>query len=396
AEEHLAKGKREGVADFLVKLNEDLQDLLPLCTDESLKKSISDLANKALELESQERGDQKKDRKGCWHNEFSEAKLRPIFEGLESLARQADLPLEDTISIDSPRPFLVSELPDCVEALSADVSGRDAQFVDSLKLRIRGLLFEPQLTALLDPENTAGITLDKWLNDYIGESEAANGPLAVLDLSLVPSEVIHIMIAVLARMVFEAVQRYRRLRGTALPTVLVLEEAHTFVHRDLRSDSAPAPGRLCCRVFERIAREGRKFGLGLVLASQRPSEMSETVLAQCNTFLLHRLVNDRDQELVRKLVPEGHGDLLRELPSLPSRRAILLGWGAPAPVLVEVRELPKEQRPHSPDPRFWDVWTGEQPCDVDWSKIASNWQGIQTTAAQASDQQDAGREAAGG
>jgi DNA helicase HerA-like ATPase len=101
--------------------------------------------------------------------------------------------------------------------------------------------------------------------------------------------------------------------------------------------------------------------------------MSATVLSQCNTFLLHRIVNDRDQDLVRRLVPDAFGDLLRELPSLPSRRAILLGWGAPAPVLVEIRELPEKQRPHSPDPDFWNVWTGERPCSVDWRTIADSW-----------------------
>ena len=119
-----------------------------------------------------------------------------------------------------------------------------------------------------------------------------------------------------------------------------------------------AAGKACARVFEKIAREGRKFGLGLVLASQRPSEVSPTVLSQCNTFLLHRLVNDRDQELVKRLVADGLGPLLRELPSLPTRRAILLGWAAPAPILVEVEEIGAEFRPHSPDPAFWHVWTG--------------------------------------
>jgi hypothetical protein len=86
-------------------------------------------------------------------------------------------------------------------------------------------------------------------------------------------------------------------------------------------------------------------------------------------------VNDRDQDLVRRLVPDALGDLLRELPSLPSRRGILLGWGAPAPVLVEVRELPAAHRPHSPDPDFWEVWTGAKPCSVDWKRLAEEWAG---------------------
>ncbi|MGR6743560.1 ATP-binding protein, partial [Aeromonas veronii] len=104
------------------------------------------------------------------------------------------------------------------------------------------------------------------------------------------------------------------------------------------------------------AREGRKFGLGLVVSSQRPSELSPTLLAQCNTFLLHRIVNDADQKLVSKLVPDNIGGLLKELPSLPSGQAILLGWAAPIPVLVEMNELPFELRPQSDDPDYWDVW----------------------------------------
>jgi hypothetical protein len=217
------------------------------------------------------------------------------------------------------------------------------------------------------------------LKDYVGDNGASNGPLAVIDLSLVPSEVVHIVVSVLARLVFESLQRYRRSHpaGRTLPTVLVLEEAHTFVRRG-KDDDGPAatPAQLCREAFERIAREGRKFGLGLVLSSQRPSELSPTVLAQCNTFLLHRIVNDADQNLVARLVPDNVGGLLRELPSLPSRQAILLGWATPIPVLVEVDELPEEQRPRSADPDFWDVWTLRSERPIDWAEIANDWSGV--------------------
>jgi DNA helicase HerA-like ATPase len=216
------------------------------------------------------------------------------------------------------------------------------------------------------------------LNDYVGANGASNGPLAVVDLSLVPSEIVHIIVSVLGRLVFESLQRYRREQpeGRSLPTVLVLEEAHTFVRRS-GEDEGPAatPVQLCRETFERIAREGRKFGLGLVLSSQRPFELSPTVLAQCNTFLLHRIVNDADQNLVARLVPDNVGGLLRELPSLPSRQAILLGWATPIPVLVEVDELPYEQRPRSADPDFWDVWTLASERIVDWSAVAEDWSG---------------------
>jgi DNA helicase HerA-like ATPase len=91
---------------------------------------------------------------------------------------------------------------------------------------------------------------------------------------------------------------------------------------------------------------------------------------------LHRIVNDKDQELVGKLVPDNLGGLLKELPSLPSRQAILLGWAASVPVLVEINELPENQQPRSSDPKFWEVWTGEEEREINWKKITEEWTGI--------------------
>jgi DNA helicase HerA-like ATPase len=102
------------------------------------------------------------------------------------------------------------------------------------------------------------------------------------------------------------------------------------------------------------------------------------VLAQYNTFLLHRIVNDRDQELVAKLVPDNLSGLLKELPSLPSRQAILLGWAATIPTLVDIIELPENQRPRSSDPEYWSVWTGKKRRSINWREIVDDWTGIRT------------------
>ena len=371
--DHMLPGRREGVAQLLINLASDFEELAGDSEDPLYTNLIQTVVDYSRNLEEAARG-QKKSDGSFWHNDFAEVDLGKVQQALEAVVKQAGLSDEDIISgEDTPKFFPVRELPGFVEALAADATGRDvSQFVDSLNLRIRSLFAAGPLASIADPGHAAS-SLEEWLKDHVGDDRAANGPLAVLDLSLVPSEAVHVVVAVLARMVFEAVQRHRRLTGSELPTVLVLDEAHTFVHRDLTSEGASPAGRTCGRTFERIAREGRKFGLGLVLASQRPSEISPTVLSQCNTFLLHRIVNDRDQDLVKRLVPDGLGDLLRELPSLPSRRAILLGWGAPAPLLTEVRELPDAHRPNSPDPAFWDVWTGTKECGIDWSKISKLW-----------------------
>ena len=99
------------------------------------------------------------------------------------------------------------------------------------------------------------------------------------------------------------------------------------------------------------------------------------MLSQCNSYLLHRISNDRDQELVHKLVPDNLRGLLRDLPSLPSRHAILLGWASELPVLVQMNALPDHQQPKSNDPDFWAVWSGEDR-KVDWQAIARDWQQV--------------------
>lgn len=316
-------------------------------------------------------------RSGNYFNDFAVADLESVRDALNTLAQALpDMGNAAPISEDAPLFFDVNMLAEHLERVATEQGGTLAGFISTLGLRIRGMLADHRLGAVIasDPPTS----FDSWLKDYVGDNGASNGPLAVVDLSLVPSEVVHIVVSVLARLVFESLQRYRRSHSTdrTLPTVLVLEEAHSFVRRG-KDDDGPAdtPAQLCREVFERIAREGRKFGLGLVLSSQRPSELSPTVLAQCNTFILHRIVNDADQNLVARLVPDNVGGLLRELPSLPSRQAILLGWAAPIPVLVEVDELPYEQRPRSADPDFWDVWTLAEERVVDWHAIARDWSG---------------------
>lgn len=377
--EHQQPGRREGVAEVLLNIHKDFEDLVDdsNCTNVDLRVVLQEIANSAREVEESARGNPRNGG-GFWHNDFAETDLDALIARLKDAANLLGLSDDSALlDEDTPREFLVDELPGYVDALASGQSGRDiAQFVDTLNLRIRGLLARGRLASVLQPEDSTSITLNDWLTEYVGADQAKNGTITVIDLSLVPSEVILIVVSVLARMVFEAVQRYRLEEGRELPTTIVMEEAHTFVHRDLSSEAAPPAGRACAQVFERIAREGRKFGLGLVLASQRPSEVSPTILSQCNTFLLHRLVNDRDQKLVRRLVPDGLGTLLRELPSLPTRRAILLGWAAPAPTLVEVQEIAEDFRPHSPDPAFWDVWTGREKRHINWEKIALTWQNV--------------------
>lgn len=378
AGDHQKRGYREGFADKLLNIHEDFVDLAedPKCEDEPLREALRKIANSAEQIEVKGRQPNRKDEKSYWHNEFSEIDIEKIVNNLQEIAEMLGLSEEPPVTDENaPIEFPIKQLPEYIEALAAGHTVRDmAQFVETLNLRIRGLLHNEMLSSVFQTQSSRPLTLEEWLTDYIGDDEAKNGTVAVVDLSLVLPEVIHIIVSVLARMIFEASQRYRRENDRSLPTTLVLEEAHTFIHRDLTSEAASPASQACAKVFENIAREGRKFGLGLVLASQSPSEITPTVLSQCNTFLLHRLAKDRDQDLVKRLVPDSLGALLRELPNLPTRRAILLGWAAPAPTLVEIEEVPENNRPHSPDPAFWDVWIGKEKHSIAWEPIARKWQ----------------------
>ena len=308
-----------------------------------------------------------------YYRAFTEDQVNRIITALEdSLTTVGGILPQNGSDEDIPLMFEGVQLPDHLEILAEQENV--SQFVDFLVSRIRTLISDVRVKSVI---SDTSMGLDDWLNAYIGGNQAENGSVTVIDLSLVPAEVIHLVTAVISRMTLEALQRYRKLnQGKTLPTVLVMEEAHTFIKRYKDDAENQGPATICCQVFEKIAREGRKFGLGLVLSSQRPSELSPTVLSQCNSFLLHRISNDRDQELVHKLVPDNLHGLLRDLPSLPSRHAILLGWASELPVLVKMKDLPENHRPKSDDPDFWAVWSGQVEREVNWKTIADDWQQI--------------------
>jgi len=268
---------------------------------------------------------------------------------------------------DRPIPFtkedFVRSMGTCAEKLQTK------KYIVPLMPRIKTLLADARVKNVIG-DNT--IQLSEWMDRYIGRND--NESLVIIDLSLLPSDVMSIITAVVARMIFEAQQRYLKLNKQCLPTVLVLEEAHYFVKRYNDNAEDTDPAIQCCKMFEKIAREGRKFGLGLVLSSQRASELSPTVLSQCNSFLLHRISNDQDQKLIHRLLPDNMRGILHEMPSFPSQHAVLLGWATELPTMVKMRTLREEQCPQSSDPDYWDVWIGKKERDINWREIANEWQ----------------------
>jgi hypothetical protein len=202
-------------------------------------------------------------------------------------------------------------------------------------------------------------------------AEAAN--VVVVDLSLLASEVLENITALIGRLIHEFLQRLNEpVSGVGrgeFPVILVLEEAHNYIRENRRTEEES----ISKQVFERIAREGRKFGLGLVVASQRPSELSKTVLSQCNSFVVHRLQNPEDLRYFREIVPGIYTQLLDQLPALAPRSALVLGECVQAPALVEMREC--DPVPRSKNPKFFKSWTTEAPLP-NVEAVCANWEGV--------------------
>jgi DNA helicase HerA-like ATPase len=197
------------------------------------------------------------------------------------------------------------------------------------------------------------------------------GPSVVIfDLSLIASDVLASVTALLGRLIFDfAVRSSPR---AEYPMLLVLEEAHRFV--PARTDG---PGARSAQVFERIAKEGRKFGVSLLLASQRPSELSETVIAQCGTVIAHRLTHEADQALLRHATALSSRALLDQLPGLAQQHALITGVSTGVPVAVKIRNV--DEPPLSDDPDFVSRWRDAASADALREHIAvisEKWQGL--------------------
>lgn len=231
------------------------------------------------------------------------------------------------------------------------------------------------LKALMGVDPTGGDAGSDWPAAAHHRAQAAShgdGPsVTIFDLSLVANDVLENVTALLGRILFDfAVRSQPRAEH---PVLLVLEEAHRFIPS--RQDLAGGASRSAA-VFERIAKEGRKFGLSLLLASQRPSELSETVVAQCGTVIAHRLTHEADQSLLRHATALSSRALLDQLPSLAQQHALVTGVSTGVPVAVRVRDV--ENPPKSDDPNFINTWSDADRLDAlpdHIDRVVKDWQG---------------------
>lgn len=207
-----------------------------------------------------------------------------------------------------------------------------------------------------------------WLHKFckllMGTSKVNNGGIKVIDFSEVPSDILPLVIGLLARIIF-FVQQWSA-KEKRHPIALLCDEAHLYVEQNEYTDAVSA---ISLKSFERIAKEGRKYGVSLVIISQRPCEVNKTVLSQCNNFISLRLTNVEDQNTIKRLLPDNLGNIADNLALLDIGEAIVVGDATLLPSRIKIEE-PKI-KPQSNTVQFWQVW-GENNSTQDLDAAVKN------------------------
>ena len=190
---------------------------------------------------------------------------------------------------------------------------------------------------------------DNFINDFLGLDDKKNkkSQITILDLNSVEDEIVEVISCVLSRLIFDKLKTLEP--RNSFPVNLVLEEAHRYI-----SESNSRTFGEANKIFDRIAKEGRKYGMFLLVSSQRPSELSKTVLSQCSNFIIHRIQNPDDLSHIRQMTPHISSTILSRLPSIPRQHALVFGHSVQIPTLFKVNEA--KPIPHSTDNDITKNW----------------------------------------
>ncbi|WP_162342899.1 ATP-binding protein [Cyclobacterium salsum] len=196
-----------------------------------------------------------------------------------------------------------------------------------------------------------------YLEQFLGiESKMKKSQVIIIDLNSANDETVEVISCVLSRLIFEKLREAKD--RNKFPVNLVLEEAHRYISKDAGKVFGDAN-----RIFERIAKEGRKYGMFLLVSSQRPSELSKTVLSQCSNFIVHRIQNPEDLSHIRQITPHISETILRRMPSIPTQHALIFGHAVNLPTTFKVNEA--EPKPKSDNNEISRNWFKEKDIEID-------------------------------
>jgi hypothetical protein len=279
---------------------------------------------------------------------------------------------------DKPRPFSLEEFHNHIFYLqAARVQGANLQPVTasdfatkfkSILDKLSVLRRDPRIRFMMKEWTAESPSLEHIIAQLVGQLQGEGGidqDIRILDISGLPNEVAGPLAAMLARLLFQYKVYQTTEERRRDPVVLVCEEAHRYV-----PDRGEAEYAAAQTAIRRIAREGRKYGIGLMLVSQRPADVESTVISQCGTWLVLRLTNAADQQHVSRFLPDGLSGMTKALPNLAQQEAIFVGEGAAMPARVRIRDLDKDQLPKSETAEFARGWTLDRLTEVEIAAIA--------------------------
>ncbi len=269
------------------------------------------------------------------------------------------------LTVDSPIPYTLTDLTAAIgnEMGLLNKAGDTAPYM-RLKSKIEELKSDPRYQFMF-----SGMLIADTMASFVAKIfrlPAKGKPISIIDVSGVPSDIVSVVVAVLSRLVFDYAIWSRS--EVQRPVLLICEEAHRYVPADTTGS-----GQAVRKILERIAKEGRKYGVSLGLITQRPSDLAEGVLSQCGTIIAMRLNNDRDQQFVKNAMPEGSRGFLDVIPALRNRECIVCGEGVSIPIRVAFDELERDRRPASSDPVFSELWrqSGDEEAMV--TRVVKRW-----------------------
>lgn len=273
----------------------------------------------------------------------------------------------NSINVDSPVPYSINSFKTLVENDVNKPSAPSKQEPwNSIIAKVEMLQNDSRLAFMMQEWDDSSDPLADILKQFL----SAGDPIRIVDLSGVPNEVAGAASAVIARTLFSAKLWQTREEREKNPVILVCEEAHRYV-----PNSGEAQYESAQDAIRRLAKEGRKYGIGLMLVSQRPSEIEATVLSQCNSWLVMRITNDSDRKYVQGILPDTLAGLTKVLSSLRRREAIFVGQAALLPSRVLIRDLYKEGKPlpRSQDIDFDFGWQNEPLSEDSLMEIGKRW-----------------------
>lgn len=269
---------------------------------------------------------------------------------------------ENKITIDSPIPYDLEALINTIKAERDLLTASKQDSHNSILDKIEVLRNDARMRFLMNIWDKKTDPFPKIMSQFIGDTSS----ISIIDLSGVPNEVAGIASAVIARTLFNfKIWQTAKERETN-PILLICEEAHRYV-----PNRGEAQYEAAQEAIRRIAKEGRKYGLGLILVSQRPSEVEETVLSQCNSWIVLRISNDTDREHVKSILPDSLAGLTKVLSGLRRREAIFVGQAAMLPSRIMIRHLENDMLPRSHDIDFDKGWQAE-PFNEEAIKLIGN------------------------